>query len=208
MLESKEKSILEAAIHEFAEKGFEQASTNHIAKMAHTSKGLIFHYYESKEKLYEACIHYAIDFTLKELDYENWPITNRVINDLKIYSEKELQFMKDHPDIYPLVVEAMTNPPEKLAGRMTEVYADMKSIGTEYFSKMVDKLDLKEDVNINTLHAVIQSHISYYETQVFSYLKQYPEASMESMRPFIDQFLAMLSMSFRGLVKNKDDLLY
>ncbi|WKB36098.1 TetR/AcrR family transcriptional regulator [Terrilactibacillus sp. S3-3] len=112
MPKSKEQTILEAAIHEFSEQGFNKASTNHIAKLAHTSKGLIFHYFESKEKLYEACVLHAIDFTLKELDFENWPMTGHMIDDLRFYCETELRFLKKYPDIYPLLAESMIHPPK------------------------------------------------------------------------------------------------
>ncbi|RYL93377.1 TetR/AcrR family transcriptional regulator [Sporolactobacillus sp. THM7-4] len=207
MVLSKEETILNAAIREFAEKGFEQASTNHVAQLANTSKGLIFHYFGSKENLYEACVRHAINFTLKELDYENWPVTSHLIRDLRVYSEKELQFMKEHPDIYRLIVEAVTHPPEPLAERMIEWYADMKSLSSEYFSKMVNRLDLKENVDKNVLQAVIQSHINYYETLVLGYLKRHPRATMENLNPFIELFLDMLSLSLRGLVNDEECLL-
>jgi len=51
---AKEK-ILQAAIEEFSKEGYKAASTNSIAKNSGVSKGLIFHYFGSKEKLYNEC---------------------------------------------------------------------------------------------------------------------------------------------------------
>ena len=44
--------ILEAALIEFADKGYKKASTNTIVREAGVSKGLLFHYYKSKKDLY------------------------------------------------------------------------------------------------------------------------------------------------------------
>lgn len=204
MPESKEQAILEAAIHEFSEKGFDKASTNQIAKLAQVSKGLLFHYFESKEKLYEACVLHAIDFTLKELDFENWPVTNNMIADLRFYCETELRFLKKYPGIYRLLAEAISHPPKALSEQMAELYVRLKGMSTGFFAKMVGGLNLKEDVDAGVLQAVIQSHWNYYESRAMGYLKQHPDAEMESFMPLFEQFLAMISMSLRGLLKEDD----
>ncbi|EMV4835388.1 helix-turn-helix transcriptional regulator, partial [Listeria monocytogenes] len=53
-MDEKRLKILEAAMGEFTEKGYQAASTNKICEKAGVSKGLIFHYFGSKEKLYIA----------------------------------------------------------------------------------------------------------------------------------------------------------
>ena len=49
--ESREK-IIRAAFKEFGEHGYEGASTNQICLAAGISKGLLYHYFGSKEKLF------------------------------------------------------------------------------------------------------------------------------------------------------------
>lgn len=57
---TKQEQILDQAMVEFTQKGFDQASTNSISKAAKLSKGLIFHYYPSKEDLFAATIEEAL----------------------------------------------------------------------------------------------------------------------------------------------------
>ncbi|MPR74581.1 TetR/AcrR family transcriptional regulator, partial [Listeria monocytogenes] len=73
-MDEKRLKILEAAMEEFTEKGYQAASTNKICAKAGVSKGLIFHYFGSKEKLYVAAVSYAVDFATKEvrLEGEHW----------------------------------------------------------------------------------------------------------------------------------------
>ncbi len=49
-------SILAAAEQEFAKHGLESARTEDIAERSGVTKGMIYHYFESKEKLYEAAL--------------------------------------------------------------------------------------------------------------------------------------------------------
>ena len=59
--------ILEAALVEFAEKGYRKASTNTIVREAEVSKGLLFHYYISKKELYITIYQNIIDIFNREL---------------------------------------------------------------------------------------------------------------------------------------------
>jgi AcrR family transcriptional regulator len=56
---TKEK-LLEAAVKTFSEKGYHASSIALIAKAAHVSKGLTYHYFESKESLLVALVEYRL----------------------------------------------------------------------------------------------------------------------------------------------------
>lgn len=53
-------SILAAAEQEFARHGLEAARTEEIAKQSGVTKGMIYHYFGSKEKLYEAALEQVL----------------------------------------------------------------------------------------------------------------------------------------------------
>ena len=53
--------LIEAALEEFAEKGYEQASINTILKAAGMSKGQFYYHFENKEALYMAMIEILIN---------------------------------------------------------------------------------------------------------------------------------------------------
>lgn len=56
----KQTRIINAAMKEFLS-GFKNASTDNIVREAGISKGLLFHYFGTKENLYDFLIDYAID---------------------------------------------------------------------------------------------------------------------------------------------------
>jgi len=57
-------AIISSGINEFADKGYEGANLSHIAKSAGVSVGVIYKYFDNKEKLFLACVRDS----LKELD--------------------------------------------------------------------------------------------------------------------------------------------
>jgi AcrR family transcriptional regulator len=66
-LEAKRRdAIINAALKEFSSKGFDAASTNIIAKEAGISKGLMFHYINSKEEFYLFLYDYCTEIVNKE----------------------------------------------------------------------------------------------------------------------------------------------
>jgi len=56
--EDKRERILNAAMHEFLA-GYKKASTDNIVREAGISKGLLFHYFGTKENLYNCLVDYA-----------------------------------------------------------------------------------------------------------------------------------------------------
>ncbi|MFT8318910.1 MAG: TetR/AcrR family transcriptional regulator [Sporolactobacillus sp.] len=200
---AKEKAILTAALHEFAAKDFESASTNQIAKTAGVSKGLVFHYYESKEKLYEACVSDAVRFTMEELDYENLNFSQKPLIELRKFCESEFIFCSNYPDITRLLTGAMLRPPKACSKKMQQLFTRLMEMVPDFFNKLIDALNLKEDVDRKTLLAVLQSHHSYYSAKALGYFSRHPEANVEEARPFVDEFLAMLAMSLQGLQKDE-----
>jgi AcrR family transcriptional regulator len=58
----RQKRIIEAALKEFADKGFKKASTNTIAAEAQVGKGMLFYYFGSKEELFDFLCEYTIAF--------------------------------------------------------------------------------------------------------------------------------------------------
>lgn len=65
--QEKQENILQAAISEFAEAGYDRASTDNIVAKAKISKGSLFNYFINKQGLYEDVVNYAITKVKKEV---------------------------------------------------------------------------------------------------------------------------------------------
>lgn len=63
----KQDRIINAALKIFSQDDFKRASTDEIVKEAGISKGLLFHYFESKQGLYEFVFDYSVRYMAMEL---------------------------------------------------------------------------------------------------------------------------------------------
>jgi TetR/AcrR family transcriptional regulator len=89
-------AILAAAEIEFATNGFAAARTESIAARANVVKGLIFHYFKSKEGLYEAVLVRAYEPISEALD-RSFDKNLNATDALLTFVERLLGAMREHP---------------------------------------------------------------------------------------------------------------
>ncbi len=93
-------AILNAALKEFAKKGFDSASTNVIAKEAGISKALMFHYINSKQELFLFVYDYFTELLdneyYKKMDFSEKDIFDRLRQSYLL----QIDLMKQYPWIF------------------------------------------------------------------------------------------------------------
>ncbi|TYR73929.1 TetR/AcrR family transcriptional regulator [Rossellomorea vietnamensis] len=98
--QEKQDRILNAALKEFAQKGFKNASTNEIVKEAKISKGLIFHYFNNKKDLYlflfDHFVQMLIDKMKREVDWEIKDIFDRHME----MSSVKIKMFHQYPHVF------------------------------------------------------------------------------------------------------------
>ena len=100
---SKEK-IINVALEEFAINGFKATSTNTICKKAKISKGLLYHYYESKEVLYLNVLQHIIDKFKENVTIEIEDKNKKGINYISEHFNRKFKFVRENP-LYSKVIE-------------------------------------------------------------------------------------------------------
>lgn len=98
--EQRRALIMEKAIELFAKKGYAETKIGDIAKAADMSVGLMFHYFESKEKLFEELVRYGANATNtpREMNFEN------PLDYFEGFLKMLLHYVKEQPRIMYLFV--------------------------------------------------------------------------------------------------------
>jgi TetR/AcrR family transcriptional regulator len=168
--QDKKKIILDACIHEFAERGYEKASTNSMIKDAGISKGILFHYFGNKKNLFLYIVDYCLQTIIEE--YNKYPLTETgdIFKRLIELGVLKLKLNHAFPDISKIMVEALVNSPEDLRSEVERKYS---LISKEYMPVIFQEIDYsKFRKGVDTTKA-IQILMLFLEALGDKYLKDY-----------------------------------
>jgi AcrR family transcriptional regulator len=152
--QEKRERIINAAMSEFALRGYDRASTNEIVKEAKISKGLLFHYFKNKKQLFLFLFDYGIqvlsDEIFKKIDTKERKLFKLMNQTMKT----KMDLLKKYENIYDFVQAAyLETSPEvreeielrSMNSLSISMDAMFKNIDTSNF---VEGLDLTKALNI------------------------------------------------------------
>lgn len=176
----KQDRMINAAVKIFALNGYTHASTDEIVKEAHISKGLLFHYFESKIGVYTFIYDYMIKYYALELSSavdtseKNYFKIMKQIESGKLQALKAYPYMKLFLDVCDKetvaeAIEAVSESKEQYKANLATIMgrADKSAFhnNNDDSERMLAMLD-------NTIAAVMESNL---RTDDFSLEKIYSE---------------------------------
>ncbi|MBM4779532.1 MAG: TetR/AcrR family transcriptional regulator [Archangiaceae bacterium] len=109
--------ILDAAVEEFATRGYEAASTNLIASKAGVAKGLVFHHFGSKEGLLEALFDRELG-RLSGIVFSPFAGSTELFERLHQLTMRKLELAARHPLSAEFLEVALTEAPPSLSPKL------------------------------------------------------------------------------------------
>lgn len=101
--QEKQDRMVNAALKIFALNGYNHASTDDIVKEAQISKGLLFHYFDSKIGVYSFIYDYAVRFISLEISSAVDPSETSYFEILRQMEAAKMQVLKSYPYMYMFV---------------------------------------------------------------------------------------------------------
>jgi AcrR family transcriptional regulator len=143
-VEDKRRHILEAAVRVFARKGFHASRVGDIAEEAGVAHGLLYHYFESKDRVLEAVFH------------ENWSVLLARIASVEETDEPAAEQLRHiaaivlrtwlHlPDVVRVVVQEFGRSPE-LSERIAELTRPIEAI-QRVISRGIERGEFRRDID-------------------------------------------------------------
>lgn len=145
----KQDRIINAAIKEFAQKGYDHASTNEIVKVAGISKGLLFHYFGNKKQmflfLFDHCYELIADHFYQKIDLTEKDFFTRIRQAVII----KMELLKTYPDLFKFIEEAYLEDSPEVKMEVDKKIKELNEVnlGKVYegidFSKFRNDMDIK-----------------------------------------------------------------
>jgi len=189
--------ILEAALEEFASKGYYKASTNTIVKEANVSKGLLFHYFQSKKELFITIYKHAYEIILKEI-FDHVNFSNRdVLWRLEVSTIERVNAHRKHQLLTHFFI---TNERINRDGIKEDIDRIRKDYVREFYDKMFHDIDyylFKEHLNLNDALQVIKYTI---DRILVDYEEKYDDivdcANLERLGKHLHHYLTFFKDAF------------
>ncbi|SER04202.1 TetR/AcrR family transcriptional regulator [Piscibacillus halophilus] len=196
--EETQKKIVSAALEEFAEKGYDQASTNRIVKRAGVGKGMLYYYFKNKKELYL----YLVENSLEAIEHE---YINKIDLSETDFFERLQEIVEFKMKVYfkhsgffnfmsQVLVMESSHLPDNLANRID-------TLRTEGMGKLYQNVDysrFRDDLDVEKTLQLIQWSLDGYANSIIERLKgiDFSQFEYESYHEEFMEYLEVLKKAF------------
>jgi len=198
----KRQKILDEAVKVFAKSNFYQAKTEEIAHNAGVSKGIVFHYFETKENLYLQTLYYTLDVIGKFMLEVPWP-DGELIEVIVWSNTRKWLAAEKYPDMTKLLISAMGSVPENIQNLFIKKVTEYEEIGFGILNESVKKIPLKENVERSDVVCLINQLMRVVYNDVLLYLKMHSNAQIDELSFLRDRTIKMLELVQGGFRKEE-----
>lgn len=166
----KRDRIINSALDEFGRNSYDKASTNNIVKNAGISKGLLFHYFKSKQELYDYLEKFVfqkmIDVILEEIDWNETDIFNRI----KQITIIKMGVIAKYPGIEAF---GKTIYERKSINEIKVMIEKMvPDLYHQVYTKNIDMNRFRDDIDFDKIIQIIQWAIEKYSEEQMELMKK------------------------------------
>ncbi|WP_412176656.1 TetR/AcrR family transcriptional regulator [Bacillus sp. T3] len=182
--QEKQDRILNAALKEFANKGFQKASTNEIVKEAGISKGLLFHYFNNKKDLFVFLYNHFIDLMIRDIHTKvNWEEKDIFLRYRQIAALK-FELFNQYPEMFNFIKTVYKEDSPEVKGAIDQKSKELLENGYKDLFGDVDLSKFKENLDVEKTVNII-----FWAMEGFAYRQQDKALSVDFNQDYLDEVL-------------------
>jgi AcrR family transcriptional regulator len=140
-------AILDAALHLFSKKGYENTSIDELALAAGIGKGTVYTYFKSKSEIFLAFCEEQLDFVSRELAEKSDP-RSPLLSQLLTLFMGEFQFVSRNKEFGRILMREMVFPKDLTVERSRELDNKYIDILVPMFREAQEKGELRTDLEL------------------------------------------------------------
>lgn len=152
--------IISGALKEFSKNGYDNGSVNSICSTENLSKGILYHYFSTKDELYLACVSQCFseltDFLKKNVFLE----THDVRKQLENYFMIRFKFFLKFPIYQRIFTDSIIHYPRHLENQISKIMYDFDNLNLFLLNEILSPLKLRNDI---THEEVIETFKEYQD---------------------------------------------
>jgi len=194
-------AIMNAALREFASKGFDEASTNVIAKESGISKPLMFHYVNNKKDFFIFLYDYCLDIVNQEYFDQINSHEKDIFERLRQTCLLKIQLLKKYPWIFDFIRVAVFTDSEVVKEEVEKRRKMVEASSFERFYGDIDTSGFRSGLDIEKAKQLIFWAVSGYANQILEQFKSLDikEFDFDKIRTEFDGYLDELRKTYYKL---------
>lgn len=161
------RRIMDRALMEFSAQGYRGASVNNIFDPEQgISKGIIYHYFASKDDLFMACVEECFQ-SLKAYIQNHFHLDDKMGAEecLSDYFGVRMQFFRENPLYQRIFMESVFMPPEPLRAEITERRQPMEQLNLEILEALFTRMPLRGHLNRESTAKLLIQFLNFMNMQ-------------------------------------------
>ena len=187
-LDSRER-ILDAALEEFGVWGYEGASTNRVCRQAEISKGLLFHYYKTKQQLFAEVMERCI-CDLETTDGLRGPFDETC--------QRQLFFFVAHPFHHRIITDLL-HEAAAVDSKLAALRERVILLKRERFARFLKGRVLRPDTDLEMALELLLTATDHLQDKYLKYISQRKDQKVELAASFRRENRQVLSMLLNGI---------
>lgn len=151
-IQSRQK-IIAAALQEFGEKSYGEASLNTVCKSGDISKGIIYHYFKDKDELFLVCIRECFDALTEQLkaDVAADAAKGSIETVMQRYFDARTRFFMQNPLYLKLFFHAVITPPAHLLAEIQLIRKEFDELNVSVLTSLLQQVKLRADITMEEI---------------------------------------------------------
>lgn len=199
MAEDKRALLLDIALEQFAEHGYEKTSTNQIIQSAGISKGILFHYFTSKKQLYACVLDHGLERIASYMERKATDLPSELFGGILARSRVKMEFYMQEPSTYKLLVGAFAEPVPR---EVKDIVAERRDRIARHLSDRSEQVDLsRARTGVDPAKALdlATGVVSLLSHRFIERHRDRPDRGLSEVEPFLDEVRQYLEMIEYGI---------
>ncbi len=196
----KRDRIINAAMQEFSEKGFKNASTNEIVKKAGISKGALFHYFSSKQELFEFLYHYSSDVMVEIMESQIDNMPDDVFERWIAFAKLKMGVAVQYPNLADFMQRTFKDDTTDVQKLIKEEFARFSKDFSQKVYQGIDLSKFKPDVDVQkalqTIWWVLEGYALTKQQESINLTQARDAEFQQGLIDEMESYLAILRKSF------------
>lgn len=197
--ERSKQKIIQAAIEEFGQKGYEKVTIERICSNHAISKGMMYHYYSHKDELFLLCVQKTFE-ALKSYIEQNIEdlFQQNTFDAIRNYFLMREYFFESYPQ-YKLIFEtAVIYPPKHLSQQIQVLHQPIMDMNCHFLESIISRMPLRLDLSTEKVTCYLQS----IEPILHSIINRYQtEETAQDLHSMLEVTQEVLNMILFGVIQ-------